>query len=244
MKNKGHTLTYCQYDDQIYLYGGWDPLQWDYEKLYFSDLWTINSSWVWNKVDYLGIQPLPRRGHSAIYSTLPFNCLIIFGGIIEYNKFSNEMVLFDIVKTKWKTTESTGDIPHPMAWHSANLYKNYMYVFGGLLDSEGKCSSEIYQMSVINFEWKILKIDKNIEPRYGHTANLFEDCLIILGGMRQKTEAEKSQEDLELRRESKEIIDISAKSSTVSEGDLIEKHEAGEICINFDHFICISLSIL
>ena len=39
---KDHTLTYSPYDNKIYLYGGWNPLKWAFEEIFFYELWSLN----------------------------------------------------------------------------------------------------------------------------------------------------------------------------------------------------------
>ncbi len=40
---RDHTLTYCPFDNKIYLFGGWNPLEWDYKETFLGDVWTLNS---------------------------------------------------------------------------------------------------------------------------------------------------------------------------------------------------------
>ena len=41
---KGHTLTYSSFDNKIYLYGGWNPLNEEYDNIFFKELWSLNDS--------------------------------------------------------------------------------------------------------------------------------------------------------------------------------------------------------
>eukprot|EP00826_Nyctotherus_ovalis_P035010 TRINITY_DN2963_c0_g1_i10.p1 TRINITY_DN2963_c0_g1~~TRINITY_DN2963_c0_g1_i10.p1 ORF type:complete len:234 (+),score=16.30 TRINITY_DN2963_c0_g1_i10:107-808(+) len=36
------TLTYSPCDDKVYLYGGWNPLSWQYNEVFPCDLWSLN----------------------------------------------------------------------------------------------------------------------------------------------------------------------------------------------------------
>ena len=62
-----------------------------------------------------------------------------------------------------------------------------------------------------------------IEPalqRYSHTAVAFGDCILILGGARQKTTFETKEEE---KREKDGDKDHWGKESTASENDMVEK---------------------
>lgn len=41
---KDHTLAFDKLDDKIYLFGGWNPLDWNYTDNGFNEVWALNSS--------------------------------------------------------------------------------------------------------------------------------------------------------------------------------------------------------
>ena len=40
---KEHTLTYSPFDNKVYLFGGWNPLEWNHTDAYFNTMWTITT---------------------------------------------------------------------------------------------------------------------------------------------------------------------------------------------------------
>ena len=214
---KDHTLTYSPYDDKIYLYGGWDPLQWDYENAYFSDVWSLDNQWVWRKEELLGVQPDPRRGHTAVFSQIPVPCLVVFGGAVEYNKLVAEVFVLNLNKKKWKKMKSSGNAPPPVAWHSSHIIKDKMYVIGGIMERDA-FNQEIYVMNMNSFVWNIVKISKGkMEPRYAHSGITCGECIIILGGAKQRVEAERMEEG--------HTRTASVSTTAVSEGDTAIEHQ-------------------
>ncbi len=60
--------------------------------------------------------------------------VIIFGGMMEYGKYSNDLYELEITKWEWKKLNPfvSGKLPSPRLGHSFTLCGQKIYLFGGL----------------------------------------------------------------------------------------------------------------
>ena len=64
------------------------------------------------------------------------NKVYIFGGMVEYGKYSNDLYELDINRWEWKRIEMYDCIlPSARLGHSFTLIDNRIYLFGGLENS-------------------------------------------------------------------------------------------------------------
>lgn len=87
--------------------------------------------------------PKARKGHSAV-SVDTF--MVIFGGCYFEDICYNDLIFLDLKTHHWIKTNPTGEIPTARGGHSANLYGQEMYVFGGS-DATGY-NSELYSLNL------------------------------------------------------------------------------------------------
>ncbi|XP_018545689.2 rab9 effector protein with kelch motifs [Lates calcarifer] len=143
-----------------------------------SDFWfPMNSS-------ASGPVPLCARGHSATYDP-DSKSVFVYGGLREGQRFS-EMYILNTLTWKWKLVTAKGNVP-TLAYHSAAFYKKELFVFGGVQPSHSSgdksCSNALY---IFNPEFElwyqpIVEGDRPL-PRFGHSATLLSQRLIIFGG--------------------------------------------------------------
>ena len=125
----------------------------------------INLEWQWNNEHINLTPPEPRRVHATVFSMKPKPCLIIIGGIIEYNCFTDDVIMIELETKNWSTLPFSGSGPTSIARHSANIIGDQIYVIGGCIN-EKIFNTKIYMYSLATFEWTTIK-DK-MEPRYEH----------------------------------------------------------------------------
>ena len=164
---KGHSLTYSPFDNKIYLFGGWNPLEWNCAETYFDEVWTLDASmtpfyiseWNWDKDELFGKLPSARRGHSCVYSPHPTPSLVVFGGICGYNKFTDDLYVLKLNKKKWKLIEPSEAAVKspPLAWHSATLIGDVMYFIGGLLEGEDY-NTDVFALNLSSLVWKKIQL--------------------------------------------------------------------------------------
>lgn len=91
------------------------------------------------------LRPANRYGHAATAIPMDSGAFVIFGGKLDNGSLSNELWLFNVsaaqTEQQWslRATNSTL-LPPPLTRHTITLADNFLYVFGGSLES-GKFSS-------------------------------------------------------------------------------------------------------
>jgi N-acetylneuraminic acid mutarotase len=170
----GHTAILSK--DDIILYGGFSiHLNQEY---YYNDVISFNlPSQTFNEIKPNNSLP-KRSNHSAI---LYNNQMIVHGGkdnVFVYNDtFSVNLQTNECVKLEI----NSDDIPIERTYHTANVYKNWMIVFGGEVNNE--VLDDIWAMDLNSNKWlKIPFNDKRLEPRSFHSAEFLGNKLYLVGG--------------------------------------------------------------
>ncbi|XP_050313887.1 host cell factor 1 [Anthonomus grandis grandis] len=129
--------------------------------------------------------------------------LLVFGGMVEYGKYSNE--LFELQASKWEWKKimpkppKAGPPPCPRLGHSFTIVNNKVYLFGGLAnDSEDpknnvpRYLNDLYSLDMRSnpMQWDIpVTHGPSPPPRESHTGvayvdrKKFKSFLVIYGGM-------------------------------------------------------------
>eukprot|EP01022_Parablepharisma_sp_SALTPOND_P008037 TRINITY_DN135104_c0_g1_i1.p3 TRINITY_DN135104_c0_g1~~TRINITY_DN135104_c0_g1_i1.p3 ORF type:complete len:260 (-),score=19.47 TRINITY_DN135104_c0_g1_i1:209-988(-) len=142
----------------------------------------IGIGWEWNKEELFGSPPCPRRGHSCVYFKNPNPSLVLLGGVYGYSRFLREFYTLDLEKRKWAQVKAE-NMPPAIAWHSANVINNKMFVIGGLT-GPNTINEKLYVYDAIAKVWEIVSIEKEkLAPRYSHATVVFEDQILIFGGV-------------------------------------------------------------
>lgn len=126
-----------------------------------------------------GQPPSPRDRHSAIVYG---NGFYVFGGFDGHARV-NDLYKYDIDENVWSriipSTMSTG-IPTPRHSHSAVVYQNAMYIFGGY---DGSYSCNVYKYDFLNNVWtSVNTVGRIPRARYRATCVVYNDTMIIHGG--------------------------------------------------------------
>ena len=88
---------------------------------------------------------------------------------------------------EWTLEQTSGEGPPPLYLHSAVVYREEMYVFGG---SVGRDSAAMYRFTFATKRWEQLQpVPNSLWPsaRYGHSACVHGDSMILVGGCSQST---------------------------------------------------------
>ncbi|XP_026472600.1 host cell factor 1 isoform X3 [Ctenocephalides felis] len=131
--------------------------------------------------------------------------ILVFGGMVEYGKYSNELYELQASRWEWRhlepiTRDSSILPPCPRLGHSFTLVGNKVYLFGGLAnDSDDpknnipRYLNDLYTLELRGKDEPIWDIPDTSEdrppPRESHTGVAYIDkkrnksCLIIYGGM-------------------------------------------------------------
>ena len=182
---RAHTTTLV--GSNVFVFGGCDA------RTCFNELYVLDAdSFHWSRPHVVGEIPMPLR---AMTCTAVGKKLIIFGGG-DGPTYYNDVYVLDTVNFRWSKPRILGDaVPSKRRAHTACLYKNGVYVFGG---GDGiRALNDIWRLDVgdVNkMSWKLISesTDPDVAPSPGkelvpkargyHTANMVGSKLIIFGG--------------------------------------------------------------
>uniref|UniRef100_A0A8C3BNC1 Rab9 effector protein with kelch motifs-like n=1 Tax=Cairina moschata TaxID=8855 RepID=A0A8C3BNC1_CAIMO len=131
--------------------------------------------------------PSCLHGHTATYDP-DTKRIYVFGGIKEDKDYSSIYIL-DTVTWKWLPVAAKGRMPM-LTYHSTTIYRKELFVFGGTShktasQTVGPCSNVLYVFNPEHEIWyqPISEGEKPL-PRFGHSATLLKNKLLIFGGQR------------------------------------------------------------
>lgn len=195
------------YNGHMWIYGGRS-----YDSNYLEDLWKLNlEDWTWSLIEYTGNAPGVVSAHSAcVYGEV----MLIFGGVRDMLKETNEMFTYDFKANNWVLIQTETDIEDPVSdkEHSEHTMKSKktfeskrslitgegnLYSHSGNESKkpkhkrnnsykQGEDSRRSYRGNHGAKGMKGRVRGKVPHSRDGHTANVFEDLMIIFGGDRHQ----------------------------------------------------------
>ena len=129
----------------------------------------------------VGPGPVGRYGHTL---SIVGSNLLVFGGQVE-TTFFDELWRFDLNSLKgtptWQLVRPTGPAPARRTGHSAVVYRDRLYIFGG---TDGNYHyNDTWCFDLATQTWTELKCVGYIPaPREGHAACMVDDIMYIFGG--------------------------------------------------------------
>lgn len=151
----GHTA--CVWNNCMYIFGGYEEASDAFARtVFYLDLTRMH----WRYVCTTGMEPSVRDFHTTVCIK---NRIYLFGGrgtsymnsftnIIE--TYSNVLWYFDLTTFTWHKPDVTGDIPCGRRSHSAFVYDDKMYIFGGYNAIEGKHFNDLYEFDPSILRWR------------------------------------------------------------------------------------------
>jgi len=183
---RAHTATMV--GSNVFVFGGCDA------RACFNELYVLDAdAFYWSTPYVVGNVPVPLR---AMTCTAVGKKLVIFGGG-DGPAYYDDVYVLDTVNFRWSKPRILGDkAPSRRRAHTACLYKNGIYVFGG---GDGvRALNDIWRLDVSDINkmsWKLISgpssedgrspvTGKDVVPkaRGYHTANMSGNKLIIYGG--------------------------------------------------------------
>jgi N-acetylneuraminic acid mutarotase len=152
-------------------------------------LYSLNmKTFSWNQVKTRGDIVKPRDEHTAVLDEAN-SSMVIFGGFEEGER-TNDTIVYNLKTNIWSKIKlaENGKIPCARSGHSACIEGNLMYVFGGKTDNSVKLN-DLWSFNLQSHLWnKISPVDDVMpETRSGHTAVIYENILVIFGGIYEVT---------------------------------------------------------
>ncbi|KAJ5072398.1 hypothetical protein M0811_01412 [Anaeramoeba ignava] len=168
--------------NKIYIFGG-SELDSTKEAKLMNQFFSFDlQEQIWEKIEPTSKKsPKPR---SALSMCGFKNKMWIFGGHFE-SKFYNDLWEFNSQTNEWKKikTDNNESQPEPRYSHSIIYHNAYIYVFGGVL-SDGSRKNDVWKFNTLEPKWEIIKTKGKIpDPRSSHTCHIYEDNLLIFGGL-------------------------------------------------------------
>ncbi|KAF6837758.1 Host cell factor 1 [Colletotrichum plurivorum] len=180
---RAHTTTLV--GSNIFVFGGCDS------RACFSELYVFDAdAFYWSVPHVTGEIPVPLR---AMTCTAVGKKLVIFGGG-DGPAYYNDIYVLDTTNFRWHRPKIIGDrVPSKRRAHTACLYKNGIYIFGG---GDGvRALNDVWRLDVSDMNkmsWKLVSSPERApppgvretrpKPRGYHTANMVGSKLIIFGG--------------------------------------------------------------
>jgi N-acetylneuraminic acid mutarotase len=183
---RAHTATLV--GSSVFVFGGCDA------RACFNELYVLDAdAFYWWTPHVVGEVPIPLR---AMTCTAVGKKLVIFGGG-DGPAYYNDVYVLDTVNFRWSKPRIVGDkVPAQRRAHTACLYKNGIYVFGG--GDGAQALNDIWRLDVSDMtkmSWKLISGPSSADGRSPvtgkesrpkargyHTANMVGGKLIIYGG--------------------------------------------------------------
>uniref|UniRef100_A0A3Q2PPV2 Zgc:163014 n=1 Tax=Fundulus heteroclitus TaxID=8078 RepID=A0A3Q2PPV2_FUNHE len=150
-------------------------------------LWKLElDSDFWFPMSCSASGPVPpcARGHTATFDP-DSKAVFLYGGLREGQRYA-ELYILNTLTWTWRLVTAKGSVPN-LSYHSAVFYQKELFVFGGVRLSHAQgdksCSNALYIFSPEYELWyqPIVEGDRPL-PRFGHSATLLGQKLIIFGG--------------------------------------------------------------
>lgn len=99
-----------------------------------------------------GESPEPRSNHTAvIYNPDAHTAnIIVYGGSGNRQDFDSTFI-FDILQQRWYRLRTQGADPGARSYHTANIIKNFMVVFGG--ESQACLTNDLFVLCLVSNKW-------------------------------------------------------------------------------------------
>ncbi|KAI8373824.1 hypothetical protein BD560DRAFT_88975 [Blakeslea trispora] len=180
---RAHSCTVVERDlgsgkksHQLYIFGGGNGPD------YFQDVYILNiDTMVWSKPNIdLHSRPSKRRAHT----TCLWNDKIIVIGGGDGARALDDVYLLDVSDPNsdtlaWEKMTTSGLPPPARGYHTSNLVKDKLVVFGG---SDGHdCFDDIFVLDIENQRWIQIDLDRKIR-RLAHTSTQVGSYVFVIGG--------------------------------------------------------------
>eukprot|EP00741_Cyanophora_paradoxa_P016669 tig00020934_g16098.t1 len=138
----------------------------------------------WNRV---GLCPPPRSGHTAsVFDADPTRVYVFGGNHLAEGRLHADLWSLDTAEDlpSWTEVVAEGTRPAPRWHHTANTFRDRLFVFGG----EGRDTMPLGDVAVYSLErrrWMEVRkaVFASPEPRHLHATVRYGEKLVVIGGM-------------------------------------------------------------
>jgi len=183
----GHTA--CNINNNMYIFGGYV----EETDLFSNDIYVLDlKTYVWKYLRVNGIPPSWRDFHSAVAYD---NKMFVFGGRSDREGpnhsqqeiYCNVITYFDTANNTWVEPVTTGQLPCGRRSHSAFVYNNSIFIFGGYNGTTNKHFNDLYKYDPQTRVWSLVKVRGRYRspcPRRRQCCCIVGDKLFLFGGTR------------------------------------------------------------
>ncbi|CAO3647217.1 unnamed protein product [Mucor hiemalis] len=179
---RAHSCTVVERDlgggkksHQLYIFGGGNGPD------YFQDVYVLDvETLIWSKpeIDHQ-TRPSKRRAHTTC---LWEDKIIVIGGG-DGARALDDVHMLDVSNPSqplcWEKLQTTGIPPPARGYHTSNLVKDKLVVFGG---SDGHdCFEDVHVLDLKKGHWSQIELDRKI-PRLAHTSTQVGSYVFVIGG--------------------------------------------------------------
>jgi N-acetylneuraminic acid mutarotase len=119
--------------------------------------------------------------------------IYVFGGLMIQNDIdtlsstyppTNTLLKYNKINSSWITvTPNSEELPLARNWHSAIVYNDELYIFGG---KNNRYLNDMWKYDPSRNEWTEIQYVKNgivlPSPRYGHKSVVIQNEMFVYGG--------------------------------------------------------------
>jgi len=167
------------YEEKMYIYGGHVPDSMNYIRDVKNDFYAYHfTSRKWEPIHPKSEMPYKTEHTAVLYK----NCMYLFGGYSGPLGYRDTAIYEYNFETKTATRiEAAGTFPPDRSAHTAVVYKDHMYIFGGWDGSES--NNDFYKYDFATREWTPVSCKGASPPRIrSHSAVLYHDYMVVFGG--------------------------------------------------------------
>jgi len=169
------------YGDRMFIYGGHVPDAMNYIRDVKNDFYSYHfGNKKWEFIQPKSDNTLPyKTEHTAV---LYKNCMYLFGGYSGSLGYRDTAIYEYNFDTKQSTRiEAVGTLPPDRSAHTAIVYKDHMYIFGGWDGTES--NNDFYKYHFDTRTWAEVSAQGPPPPRIrSHSAVLYHDYMVVFGG--------------------------------------------------------------
>ncbi|TRY84827.1 hypothetical protein DNTS_002274 [Danionella cerebrum] len=173
-----HTIV--EHQGFLYVFGGLQDSSYSNTKI---PLWVFDTdkelwvNWSSEKDSLQGVTPANRKGHSAVKCG---STMYVYGGYVDMKGSSKDFWKYDFDSKLWYQLCNAKTGPGPRHCHSAIAHGESMYLYGGLQGLREQ--KDLWHWNCTSQTWSCIKFHSGPSQLVGHSAVLFKDSMLIIGG--------------------------------------------------------------
>lgn len=154
------------------------------------DVWRFDPHQnIWAQLRTTGCKPPSLQEHTLVEYNYQ---LYLFGGQVSASNNEQSFWKLDLATCEWQSLSVRSSKlgahlrPTNRRGHSAVIYNNSMYIYGGFEDFRGS-SNQLWEYQLANQRWELRNLSSSSashpEPRHSHSSIVYGDSMYVYGGL-------------------------------------------------------------